>query len=165
MLTPSGRPYPPGTITRKIYVLKDTDEWLADESETGEIWSGGLGKVKSNQHTRRFILDHDGTVLRPPIAAGAEPVPAAGISPDAVQAARAVGRLPTDNRLRQHLLRSLIRQITPDKPPHDARGAESGTNGRRARGPDPHRRRTGAGTRSHRPVPAKPRVVSRGDAC
>ena len=69
MLTPSGRPYAPGTITAKVYVLKESDEWLADESETGAIWSGGLGKIKSNQHPQRFILDQNGTVLRPPLAA------------------------------------------------------------------------------------------------
>jgi hypothetical protein len=122
MLTPSGRPYAPGTKTAKVYVLKETDEWLADESEVGAIWSGGLGKVKSNQHTGRFILDHEGFVLRPPLV-GAGIFPPAGISGDAVKAARAIGQLQIDDSLRQYLLRSLIRQITPDKPAFTTRAA------------------------------------------
>lgn len=123
MLTPSGRPYPRGTLTAKVYVLKDTDEWLTDECETGAIWSGGLGKIKSNQHLRRFILDEDGIVLRPPLA-GPGSVPPTGISADAVKAAQAIGRLQIGDSLRQYLLRSLIRQITPDKPAYTTRKAQ-----------------------------------------
>jgi hypothetical protein len=41
-----------------------------------------------------------------------------------VKAARAIGRLQIDSRLRQHLLRALVRQITPDKPAYTTRAAQ-----------------------------------------
>jgi hypothetical protein len=70
VLRPDGRPYSPGTITETAYVLKSTDQWLPDEGPDGAIWSGGLGRIKSNQHPARYILDTDGTVLRAPLPGG-----------------------------------------------------------------------------------------------
>lgn len=123
MLKPSGQPYEPGTITTKVYVLKPTDEWLADESEVGAIWSGGLGKVKSNQHLGRSVLDDQGNVLRRPLTVEVPSQPPVGVSSDAVIAARGIARLQMDQSLRQFLLRSLIRQITPDKPSYTTNAA------------------------------------------
>ena len=67
---PDGRPYSPGTITETAYVLKSTDQWVPDEGPDGAIWSGGHGRIKSNQHPARYILDTDGTVLRAPLPGG-----------------------------------------------------------------------------------------------
>ena len=67
---PDGQPYPPGAITKTAYVLKSTDQWLLDVGPDGVIWSGGLGRIKSNQHPARYILDTDGTVLRAPLRGG-----------------------------------------------------------------------------------------------
>ncbi len=67
---PDGQPYSPGTLTETVYVLKSTDQWLPDEGPDGAIWSGGHGRIKSNQHPARYILDTDGTVLRPPLPGG-----------------------------------------------------------------------------------------------
>ena len=61
---PDGQPYPAGAITETVYVLKSTDQWLPDLGPDGVIWSGGLGRIKSDQHPARYILDTDGTVLR-----------------------------------------------------------------------------------------------------
>ncbi len=66
---PDGQPYPPATITETAYVLKSTDQWLPDVGPDGVIWSGGHGRIKSNQHPARYILDTDGTVLRAPYQA------------------------------------------------------------------------------------------------
>jgi hypothetical protein len=60
LLRPDGQPYPPGTVTGTIYVLKSTDQWLPDEGPRGAIWSGGLGLIKLNQHPARSIFDPDG---------------------------------------------------------------------------------------------------------
>jgi hypothetical protein len=76
---PDGQPYSPGTVTGTIYVLKSTDQWLPDELPHGAIWSGGLGRIKINQHPARYILDPDGVVLRPPLSAGE--VTMAGVRP------------------------------------------------------------------------------------
>ena len=67
---PDGQPYSPGTITEIAYVLKPTDQWLPDVGPDGVIWSGGRGRIKSNQHPARYILDTDGTVLRAPLPGG-----------------------------------------------------------------------------------------------
>jgi hypothetical protein len=67
---PDDQPHPPGTLTRTIYVLKSTDQWLPDEGPHGAIWSGALGRIKLNQHPARTILDTDGAVLRRPLPAG-----------------------------------------------------------------------------------------------
>jgi hypothetical protein len=67
---PDGRLYSPGTVTEIVYVLKSTDQWLPDQGPDGAIWSGGHGRVKSNQHPARYILDTDGTVLRAPLPGG-----------------------------------------------------------------------------------------------
>jgi hypothetical protein len=64
---PDGQPYSAGTVTETAYVLKSTDQWLPDEGPDGAIWSGGHGRIKSNQHPARYILDADGTVLRAPL--------------------------------------------------------------------------------------------------
>jgi hypothetical protein len=64
---PDGQPYRPGTITKTVYVLKSTDQWLPDVGPDGVIRSGGHGRIKSDQHRGRYILDTDGTVLRPPL--------------------------------------------------------------------------------------------------
>ena len=70
-----GQPYPPGAVTEAAYVLKSTDQWLPDEGPDGAIWSGGRGRIKSDQHPARYILDTDGTVLRAPLRGGeARPV-------------------------------------------------------------------------------------------
>ena len=71
---PHGQPYPPGTLTETVYVLKSTDQWLPDVGASGVIWSGGRGRIKSNQHPARYILDTDGTVLRAPLLGGADPL-------------------------------------------------------------------------------------------
>jgi hypothetical protein len=67
---PDGQPYSPGTITETAYVLKSTDQWLPDEGPDGAIWSGGHGRIKSDQHPARYILAADGTVLRAPLPGG-----------------------------------------------------------------------------------------------
>ena len=55
-----GQPYPPGTVTATVYVLKSTDQWRPDVGPHGAIWSGGLGRIKANQHPARSILDTEG---------------------------------------------------------------------------------------------------------
>jgi hypothetical protein len=67
---PDGQPYPAGTRTETVYVLKSTDRWLPDEGPDGAIWSGGQARIKSNQHPARYILDTDGAVLRAPLPGG-----------------------------------------------------------------------------------------------
>ena len=76
---PDGQPYPPGAVTKTAYVLKSTDQWLPDEGPVGVIWSGGLGRIKSDQHPARYILDTDGTVLRAP-RPGGEAIAALGMA-------------------------------------------------------------------------------------
>ncbi len=51
-------------------MLRSTDRWLPDEGPDGAIWSGGHGRIKGNQHPRRYILDAGGVVLRPPLPGG-----------------------------------------------------------------------------------------------
>jgi hypothetical protein len=75
---PDGQPYSPGSITKTVYVLKSTDQWLPDEGPDGAIWSGGHGIVKLNQHPARYILDTDGAVLRLPLSGGEDPSVLAG---------------------------------------------------------------------------------------
>ena len=59
--------YRPGTIDDAIYVLKITDRWDPDASETGLIWSDALVKYKADQHPGRSIVAADGTMLRGPL--------------------------------------------------------------------------------------------------
>jgi hypothetical protein len=65
---PDGQPYPPGAITKAAYVLKSTDQWLPEVGPDGVIWSGGHGRIKSDHHPARYIVDTDGTVLREPLS-------------------------------------------------------------------------------------------------
>jgi hypothetical protein len=126
VLGPDGKPYFPGTINATVYVLKTTDRWLPDEGPDGAIWSGGLGHIKANQHPSRSILDFDGTVLRAPLAGGEDPavLAMAKISPtDRRTAAKAIATLGVDEQLRRLLLRTFIRQITPDQPSHTTTAA------------------------------------------
>ena len=51
-------------------MLKSTDQWLSDVGPDGVIRSGGHGRIKSDQHPARYILDTDGTILRAPLPVG-----------------------------------------------------------------------------------------------